>query len=393
MSGVKIVGGKILIKDGKPVTDGNCCCFDCLIYSDDFSADNIGTHLDDVSGTWTVGSGVLSTSSSAALIVTVAESDTGNGYVSVNAQASNTGTKLRVVGAYVDVDNYIFGELTLNGASSQLKLFQRTGGVNSQLGSTKTVDASTATYYPLVLCWNGDEAAVTFDIENTGGATVVADCSATGPIAGLEITLTSGSATFDDFNFFYHFTDDDACPECGDPVQNCNDSATYPSVCEDAIVPDALRVTFQASVDGGATCATQCSQIISASHIVNLLVAQASNDGAGAGSGCFTSTYDENQCEYIWNRSANNSGGCSGMNYQITVTAWRITEGWVLKGTLSFTGGGVDVGFYQFVSDPLTEPVNCADDFEGIVLNLECTDFDADCIASLTSMTVNNVRS
>jgi hypothetical protein len=122
---------------------GNCpCCGDpCIYFQDDYSVDNLATDYDNRSGSWAVSLDLLITTSTDALIVANTEVPTGVSAVFAETQMSFTATTAtgRLVIAYVDDDNYWFAEVQAGATDGTLKLYERSGGTNTQRGSTTTI--------------------------------------------------------------------------------------------------------------------------------------------------------------------------------------------------------------------------------------------------------------
>lgn len=194
-----------------------CCDGNCTIFTDDFSTDRTGSDYTTVSGTWSVGSGVLTTGSAGALIVENTAGTTGHGRAKVSGKTSASGGSFRLIGSYVDSDNYLFLEVTINGVSSTAKLWKRETGSNTQLGTTYDFTGSTGTYYDITLCWNGTKALA--NITDIGVALArfgwAQSYTGTGNQAGLGASPNGGTTTFDNFSFNKHFDDDESCPHCG----------------------------------------------------------------------------------------------------------------------------------------------------------------------------------
>ena len=135
-----------------------CCCASCTLFSDDFSTDQLATEYNQVSGSWSVGSGVLTTTSAGAILRCETASATGHGRALVTAKATTSGATFRLIGSYVDTNNYLFCEVTLSGGSSTFKLWKRVAGLNTQISSTVTLSLTTNQFYDMALCWSGTYA-------------------------------------------------------------------------------------------------------------------------------------------------------------------------------------------------------------------------------------------
>lgn len=195
----------------------------CTIFSDDFATDRTGSEYTTVSGSFTVGSGVITTTSAGALIVENTAGTHGHGRATIATKQTTAGGTSRLVGSYVDSSNYLFCELTINGASSNFKLWKKVAGADTQIGSTVTFTGSTGTFYTLGLCWNGATASASIDTKVHG---VFGNFTGAGNTAGFGASPNGGTATFDDFVFDNHKTDDATCTKCGD-CDFCNSGTIH----------------------------------------------------------------------------------------------------------------------------------------------------------------------
>lgn len=198
-----------------PMMGPQCACSSCTIFTDDFATDRLGTDYTTVAGSFTNSSGTTTTTSANALIVENTAGTTGHGRVTITGQSSASGGVIKVIGSYVDSNNYLFGELTINGASSTWKLFKRVSpGTNTQLGPTVTFTASTATNYTICISWDGTYAVGVATISAVNKL-IRAAYTATGNKAGFGTGANSGTITFDNFTFAKNKIDDSACATCG----------------------------------------------------------------------------------------------------------------------------------------------------------------------------------
>jgi hypothetical protein len=221
----------------------------CTIFTDDFSTDRTGTDYTIVSGTPTVSGGVLTTTSTGFLIVENTAGSTGHGHAKADIKVSASGNIIRVVGAYVDSSNYLYMEVTWGGGGSALKVFSRSGGVDTQIGVTANISLSTATFYTAHLCWDGTRA----DAEIEGKSGVTAAYLGTGNKAGFGTGSSIGTATFDNFSLSKHYSDDNTCAKCN--------TATC-TACNAGTVPSAFAVTISGVVNGALAasfCASNCT--------------------------------------------------------------------------------------------------------------------------------------
>lgn len=194
------------------------CCESCTVFSDGFGTDNLATDYDQRSGTWTVGSGTLSTTSASALLIanTAIPVSQTTAHASAAVLCATSSDAGRVVLAYSDDNNYWFAEVQAGATNGTLKLFQRAGGTNTQRGSTQTLTGYSG----------GDTATVELCIYNgrvTANATFGTAVASVGYTATVTVASTKGglgtgsgssSVTFDQFAISKHKFEDFTCPEC-----------------------------------------------------------------------------------------------------------------------------------------------------------------------------------
>lgn len=212
------------------------CRTPCSVISDAFSTDT-SADWTEVDGALTIGSGVLTTTSATALFIHNTAGTTGHGRVSVRAKAGANSNAVRLIGSYVNADNYLFCELSFNSFGlASFKLFSRIAGSNTQIGSTYSAGTPGATnFHALELCWNGTEARGALN----GTARVVGIYNGVGIKAGVGAVLASGTATFDDFEFDVHKTDNDECQKCESLCVLCeNGGADTITLVIDGVVDD-----------------------------------------------------------------------------------------------------------------------------------------------------------
>jgi hypothetical protein len=239
------------------------CCCGCKIFSDSFNADRLATKWDSRSGSWSVGSGVLTTTDADALLVTVAEVDalTDGVYLSVKITCDSENDSGAGVIAYVDDDNYWFAEIQPGATDGTLKLFERSGGANTQRGDTATVTGFTAgDYRTLLLCYSNDRILAVA----ANGEIVFYEATLT--VAGTQAGVKTGSAvdtlvTFDVFDFQKH-NDADGSGSGGN--NGCPTCATCTVICQDHLAPDEIAVTFRGfGVSAGCNSLNEVTFILS----------------------------------------------------------------------------------------------------------------------------------
>lgn len=248
------------------------CCCTCVYFQDDFSTDQLSTAYDQRSGSWTVSSGVLTTTSAGALLRCETEGD-GKGKVTVKGKLSSTAGSWRVVGSYVDDSNYLYLEFTYTGVGNNatVKMYERVAGVDTQIGQTATDSIAAGSFRTLTLCWDGRLAYGTND---SGSFGCLAYYTGAGTKAGVGAS-PGGTATFDDFKFEKHVTAMTTCPTC-----QC-------SFCQEGTMPAQVAIEFD-NVANGNVCAlcTCCTDLNAATIILDKRFDGASTCHYGAAYSC-----------------------------------------------------------------------------------------------------------
>lgn len=232
---------------------GCVCCTPpdpCALFSDDFAVDNLATDWDDRSGTWAVSAGLLTSTSTDALIVstTAVPADATAVYSEVSMSFTATTATGRLVIAYIDDDNYWFAELQAGASDGTLKLYERSGGTNTQRGSTATVTGLQVNETMEVsLCYADGEfiaSASGIFIEYTSTVTIGETQCGVGTGGG------AGTRSFDDFAFTRHYTDVEECARC---VKPCGPSGGL-FACQDA--PFSATITLGGFSNGSCSSCT-----------------------------------------------------------------------------------------------------------------------------------------
>jgi len=231
-----------------------CCCkksIICAIYSDSFAIDALTSDWDTISGSWSVGSGVLTTGSSSGLLVAKSLHPNGNqaAYIAAKMRCSTTGTAGRLVGNYQNSSNYWYAEIQPGGVNGTLKIFQVAGGSATQIGTTTTVPSLNANdLCDVNLCfYNG---RVTAMAQAGGGlATLSADATITGDRAGVGSGSVGGTVEIEDFSFERHQELSPKCKAC-----------LYCDVCIDGDEPYRMQVDLEGDLFDATEC--DCSQFI-----------------------------------------------------------------------------------------------------------------------------------
>lgn len=194
---------------------GCCQTCNCTTVSDDYSSDTSANY--DLTGSWSVSGGTFgtTTASGALAIHKTTICPSGVGKISADLGGFANNNFYRLIGAYTDANNYLFAEIKITNAGfsqGELKVFDRTSGANTQLGSTFSGTVGTS----FSLCWDG--ALVT--AFSGGVITITNPSTRTGTRAGLGADVASGTATFD--NFLILDRSVASCTTCN-PCANCNE--------------------------------------------------------------------------------------------------------------------------------------------------------------------------
>ena len=220
-----------------------CCEDDCRIEI---------TGWNQVAGTWTITGDNLETASSSGLAVTTnAHPEAKSTHVVIVSVKGNTdGDILRVVIAYDDADNYLFGEIEVGNDCGYLRLFQRDAGSVFQLGDDVPVlDLAPGVSHTVRLCYDG----TTLTILLAGKAAYSRDVTASGQRVGVATGAITTLATFTGFEWWIHYDDGgyygepNDCPECDFCLimRDYFDRADGPPGCE-------WSVTGAAEIESGA---------------------------------------------------------------------------------------------------------------------------------------------
>lgn len=195
----------------------NACCCDptCIIFKDDFDRGNssdIGSNWTET-GTVEISSNQLRMTGSGTAITTMSHtSELMVVRVVLSIGSGTIGTKSSdIIVNYKDSSNYHF--VRIDGVYSglatpirtDLKFYKRSAGVDTQLGSTRVLDAANViTSIDITVCFDGTYLSAAGFREAT---TKIVD----GFKAGLSATA---AATAINWNAFYWYRSDPRCPTC-----------------------------------------------------------------------------------------------------------------------------------------------------------------------------------
>ena len=212
-------------------------------------------------GSWAIVSNTLQTSSTNAIVRsnTAHPDGTGQQRLTVDVKSSATDDLVRVIIGYVDLDNYHFAELKI-GASGYLKLWKRSGGVNTELQTKATAAFTTGSFVNVSVCLTRGLNSISV----TAGSEVIAK-GTTVPGSADEFALATGgtvtgTVTFD--NFVSERTGpSETCPNCVAVAPNDCPS----NLCDGDIFSLEYLVEFSGWANG--TCGT-CTDMNTTAYLL-----------------------------------------------------------------------------------------------------------------------------
>lgn len=195
------------------------CCKTCTIHTDDFGDGTI-TDFAQVSGTWSEGSGEISTASSNAILISdKAHPDTEISMVaSARFKHSTNGSSCYIIVGYQDSSNFWYARFTAaSGSGGSVAIRKVVSGTHSTVVSQSTVTINANTFYTGKICIS-QGGNLTLTLNGTVLCGTNSPQTITGYKAGLG-TTGSGTATFDDFSFkkVSHDITNESCEVCAGP--------------------------------------------------------------------------------------------------------------------------------------------------------------------------------
>lgn len=195
-----------------------CCCEpSCLLFKDDFDrADNtnVGGGWQEVSGDAQISTNRLRTAVLGAGTTIATFVHTSETMVVDVAMLFDSGSiaveRAGVIVNYKDSSNYLFVQIEATFSAfagtvrTRLQFFSRVGGTNTQLGTTRTIDASNGiASHQLRVCYDGTYLSA---LGNREAATKITD--------GFRAGVYSNSTSAVFFNNFRLYKHDIQCPNC-----------------------------------------------------------------------------------------------------------------------------------------------------------------------------------
>jgi hypothetical protein len=206
-----------------------CCCDvseSCTIFSDEFTTDDLAENWTEISGEWSIGSGVLSTSDSDAILTcntTLTPFENHAVVAKINLGTYNSGKKVRILFNYIDTDNYNYAEFWYNSTYQyqvSVKVVSRVGGVDTTASTVNgLLDSYPTGSYLLTyikICITATSVAVAVAMANeswvsAGGQWIAIDSTVVSCGVGNAGTV---GVTFDYVTLYRLETDTEHCIDC-----------------------------------------------------------------------------------------------------------------------------------------------------------------------------------
>lgn len=224
----------------------------CEICSDDFARSD-GTDIttasdcgwSEASGSWSISSGTLITTSSDARAISSTSHPLGTANMRIRSLVSmpTSGDIARIITAYTDSTHYWYAEYKV-GASGYIRIYQVNGGSPVQK-KTLSVATTASNFYTLCVSITNANLLVVglYNVSSVLQATLAWQGSFSGAQFGLGTGTITGTVTFD--NFEATLTNDtDPCPACS--VQRCTECDS------DVTAASQMKVVFPADAQWGA---------------------------------------------------------------------------------------------------------------------------------------------
>ena len=202
-----------------------CDCCGCERVEDDFSTDTISNYSQ-MSGTWSISGGQLSTSSAHAVLKAVT---TGLLYQQLATRFKSPDRKtVKLLGGMSSGIIYIYAQVEFDssGSCGWLEIRNKTAIADSRIGERRRLDnLDPDQWHDLTLCVKPDDnlsdAAIYATVD---GACLYAELTQTPSVgAGLGSGSGSDAVYFDSFTWSDSKTDDNECPACDCPCEASTD--------------------------------------------------------------------------------------------------------------------------------------------------------------------------
>lgn len=238
-----------------------CCCggSTCTIFSDNFASDDIATNwTTSSSGSWSISSSTLSTSSTSARLIATAAHPANTGAMKVEVDIKGgSSDKAKIFAAWVDSSHYVYGLITF-GASGSLIIVQNSGSGETTLKSRTGLNFTTGVYKTFSLCIAPQLDFVVLTGIDNSGITQRTSVNLVIPSNAQYFGVGTGtSASAIGFQNFSASRTDNSCPTCppGTAVTDCSHCIGSGGNRPAALLATINGVTAGSSGDG--CCAAQ----------------------------------------------------------------------------------------------------------------------------------------
>jgi hypothetical protein len=307
----------------------------CTIFSDDFTTDRTATAYSIRSGSFAVSGGAMTASSATSLIV--ANSAASSSATAVRAVATitpaSTSDAGRLIAGYVDDNNYWFAELQTGSSSGTLKLFQRSGGANTQRGSTSTIAGYTSGSKTVVLCLT---AGAVYTMVGSNVIEFAATPTVASTKGGLGTGSISSSVSFDNFTYSKHKVQDPTCEGCSSSTTGTGSTTICRGTCLDGTVHGSVQLVVTGITNGGCT---DCGSLN------GTFVATRKIGSCSGGSACYYDT-GLNVCDVRLIQFAYDGGSYSAAHS-------AVAPGCLAAGCAWFVAGGSDCTAVKTLGTPV----------------------------------------
>lgn len=260
-----------------PGSECTCCggVVSCVLLHDDFNRANstsLGSLWNEVIGDWEIISNTLrvTTSGSNGVLVTASAPTQQNYKISTQINNLSANDKIRLIFGYTNSANYYFAELLFS-TSGYIRIYQKSGGVDTQLNTTTTFNSSLGiSTADFSLCYNATSGVLTATHENTLNqvSTFVATPAST---AKAGIAVANAMTTSDaQFAFVTIEKVEAGCETCG-PGNCCDINTSSPFDLRCLFDNDGPPLTVELDISGivnavSCTLCTVANDVFIATH-------------------------------------------------------------------------------------------------------------------------------
>jgi hypothetical protein len=249
---------------------GNCCCGDCILLSDDFEREEIGTDWEvSTGGSWNIISGDLRQATDDGVLIHVTEFTETKLAVKSTFRPNAVGDRPRLIIGWEDSSNYFFAQVRVTEDQSFLSLGQVDGGVETYLSNEAAQHEDSGIYgkdedINLWLCYSSSTGLLRAMLRSsTGGYGQYQSVAVTLPgtyRVGIEVHQ-NGSVQFHDFEV-------NKCSSCSRKCAIVDDDFNRADIGENWDVRSgSVTMTWPGGDYGGVEIADTNSLIVSESAI------------------------------------------------------------------------------------------------------------------------------